>query len=149
MPKNTNGGNKAKKKKNSTSFGKQKDTPLPSEDENSHIAKITGILGDSRFKCKIINSEGMNPTEISVHLPNSARKFGWITRDSYVKISLRDFEVNKGDILYNYNANDISYLISNGFMIESTDNKVDEELIFSESANNMNNNEGEIDFSVI
>jgi translation initiation factor IF-1 len=148
MPKNTKGGNKAKKQKNSTSFGKPKDTPLPTEDENSHIAKITGILGDSRFKCKIINSEGINPTEISVHLPNSTRKFGWITRESYVKISLRDFEVNKGDILYNYNANDISYLISNGFMIETTDNKVDEELIFSEGAGNMNDDE-EINFSVI
>ena len=54
MPKNTKGGNKTKKLKNSNDFNKIKETPLPLESENSHVAEIISVLGGYRFKCKII-----------------------------------------------------------------------------------------------
>lgn len=141
MPKNLKGGNKAKKQKNNIDFLSVKETPIPVESENSHVAKIVGILGDCRFKCKIINGDGILPTEILVHLPKSSKKYGRIVGESIVKISLRDFEVNKGDILYCYNQNDIQFLISNGYMAESVNstNKENDELIFSDAVLNDDN----------
>ena len=146
MPKNLKGGNKAKKFKNSADMLSFKETPVPQQSENSHIAKIVGILGDCRFKCKIVTAEGISPTDIIVHLPKSSRKFGRIIADSLVKISLRDFEVNKGDILYNYTQPDIQFLISNGYMTNmvSNTNNENDELIFSDDVSNDNINIMEI-----
>ena len=146
MPKNLKGGNKAKKFKNSADMLSFKETPVPQQSENSHIAKIVGILGDCRFKCKIVTAEGISPTDIIVHLPKSSRKFGRIIADSLVKISLRDFEVNKGDILYNYTQPDIQFLISNGYMTNMVSNTNNEnvELIFSDDVSNDNINIMEI-----
>jgi translation initiation factor IF-1 len=146
MPKNLKGGNKAKKFKNSTDTLSVKETPIPLQSENSHVAKIVGIMGDCRFKCKIVTADGISPTDIIVHLPKSSRKFGRIVSDSIVKISLRDFEVNKGDILYNYNQNDIQFLINNGYMTNmvSNTNNENDELIFSDDVSNDNFNIAEI-----
>lgn len=147
MPKNLKGGNKAKKQRNNIDFLKVKETPIPEESENSHIAKIVGILGDCRFKCKIINADGISPTEILVHLPKSSKKFGRVIGDSIVKISLRDFEVNKGDILYNYSQTDIQFLVSNGYMTElvtSTNNENDDFIFSDVNDNNENLNISEI-----
>jgi hypothetical protein len=46
----------------------------------------------------------------------SSKKCGYVVNNSIVKISLRDFEKGKGDILYTYNQADISYLTSNGYI---------------------------------
>jgi translation initiation factor IF-1 len=115
MPKNTKGGNKTKKLKNSNDI-KAKETPLPSQDEDSHIAEITAVLGGYRFRCKIITENGLEKDEILVHLGQGSKKFGFVVLNSIVKISLRDFEKGKGDILYTYSQPDISYLTSNGYM---------------------------------
>jgi translation initiation factor IF-1 len=151
MPKNTKGGNKAKKQKNSTFVKKERDPPLPSEEELSHIAKIVGVMGDCRFKCKIVNSNGVQPNEIMVHLGGKARKFGRITTASYVKISLREFEENKGDILYTYNGTDMDYLISNGYIKEVTSQNKEEEIIFCDVIDNNGKIEesNEVDLSFI
>lgn len=147
MPKNLKGGNKSKKLKNNA-HDKQRNTPLPCEADNSHIAQITASLGECRFRCKIVNPDGLQPAEIMVHLPNSSKKYGFITPSAYVKISLRDFEVNKGDILYLYNANDVSFLVSNNYMVEvvekSSGNGADD-LIFS----NFDANQDEINMESI
>lgn len=147
MPKNIKGGNKSKKLKNNA-HDKQRSTPLPCEADNSHIAQITASLGECRFRCKIVNADGLQPAEIMVHLPNSSKKYGFITPSSYVKISLRDFEVNKGDILYLYNANDVSFLVSNNYMVDvvekSTGNGADD-VIFS----NFDSNQDEINVESI
>jgi len=115
MPKNTKGGNKTKKLKNSNDI-KAKETPLPSQDEDSHIAEITAVLGGYRFRCKIITENGLEKEEILVHLGQGSKKYGFVVLNSIVKISLRDFEKGKGDILYTYSQPDISYLTSNGYM---------------------------------
>jgi translation initiation factor IF-1 len=133
MPKNIKGGNKSKKLKNNA-HDKPRNTPLPCEADNSHIAQITATLGECRFRCKIVNADGLQPADIMAHLPNSSKKYGFITLGAYVKISLRDFEVNKGDILYLYNSNDVEFLISNNYMVDvvekSTGSGADD-LIFS------------------
>jgi translation initiation factor IF-1 len=138
MPKNLSGGNKTKKQANKYSVEKKnRPTPTPVEKDNSHVAKIVSVMGDCRFKCKIIDLNGINQTEIIVHLPNSSKKYGRYVNDSYVLISLRDFEINKGDILYLYNESDISFLINNNYIVQVVLPNQDDNLTFAEtSANN-------------
>ena len=60
MPKNLKGGNKAKKFSNkSINSRNKKDIPLPIPEENSHIAKVTGVLGDCRFNICFISDSGL------------------------------------------------------------------------------------------
>ena len=142
MPKNLSGGNKTKKQANKYSIEKKnRPTPIPIEKDNSHVAKIVSVMGDCRFKCKIIDSKGLNPTEIIVHLPNSSKKYGRYVNESYVLISLRDFEMNKGDILYLYNESDISFLVNNNYIIQVLSDKHDDNVVFGETPSNNQNSE--------
>lgn len=117
MPKNTNGGNKHKRQKNSNTIAKRSETPLPSDTENTSLAKITGICGDCRFRAVLIKKDGVLEKPYILHLPGSMKRRGRITMDAIVLISLRGFE-EKGDILYLYDAEDIETLKNKGFPIE-------------------------------
>ena len=148
MPKNLSGGNKTKKQANKYSVEKKnRPTPTPSEKENSHVAKIVSVMGDCRFKCKIIDTNGQNPNEVIVHLPNSSKKYGRYINESYVLISLRDFEINKGDILYLYNQSDISFLVNNNYIIQVLSANQDDNVTFSDSAQMNNTQDDTFDFT--
>ncbi len=126
MPKNLKGGNKAKKFSNkSINSRNKKDIPLPIPEENSHIAKVTGVLGDCRFNICFISDSGLKNETMITHLPRSSRKFGRVVNGSYVKVSKRDFE-NKSDILYTYDSSEIDYLV-NRKIIEKNEEQVTEE----------------------
>jgi len=112
MPRNLKGGNKAKKKSNKDSVRKEKkDIPLPLSEENSHVAKVTSVLGDKRFNIIILSDTGLKNETMMSHLSRTAsRRQGRIMLDSVVKVSKRDFE-EKCDILYKYDESEIQHLI--------------------------------------
>ena len=150
MPKNLSGGNKTKKQGNKYTVEKNnRPTPLPSEKENSHVAKIISVLGDCRFKCKIIDINGQTPNEVIVHLPKSSKKYGRYINESYILISLRDFEINKGDILYLYNQTDISFLVNNNYIIQVSMSNQDDNITFSDSAQMGDTQDDNFDFTEI
>jgi translation initiation factor IF-1 len=132
MPRNLKGGKGAKKKSNKDSLRRVKDdTPYPSEEENSHVAKVTAVCGDKRFKIIYISDTGLKNEEMISHLSRTASKRqGRIVQDSIVKISKRDFE-DKCDILYQYDANEIQQLIRDKIIDEDKHNDKDDTVIFS------------------
>jgi len=126
MPRNLKGGNKAKKFSNkNVSTRSKKDTPIPNIEENSHVARVTGVLGDCRFTIHFVSDSGFKNESMISHLPKSSRKFGRVMNGSYVKVSKRDFE-NKSDILYIYDGTEVDYLIKE-CIIEKNQEQIMEE----------------------
>lgn len=128
MPRNLKGGNKAKKKSNKDTIGRvKKEMVYPSTEENSHIAKVTSVLGDKRFMVLMLSNTGLKDESMMSHLSRTASKRqGRIIVDSIVKISKRDFE-NKCDILYQYDQNEIQQLIKEDYIqieVKNDDNDV-------------------------
>jgi hypothetical protein len=143
MPKNIKGGKKAKGLKNSGISNKNRDIPVPSDDDDSHIALITKIQGDSRFLCQIVNSYGLQNKVYPVNLSKGTfNKFGRgiiIGTSTYVLISIREFQKDKGDIIFIYQDSEIPYLVSIGHMItinRDTNADSDKNFIFSNTDNN-------------
>lgn len=126
MPRNTKGGNKAKKFSNkSVNSRDKKNIPLPVAEDNSHIAIVNGVLGDCRFNIEYISDTGLKKESMISHLPRSSRKYGRVVVGSIVKVSKRDFE-NKCDILYTYDPSEVQYLL-NKKIIEKKEEKIDDE----------------------
>ena len=133
MPRNLKGGNKAKKRSNKDSVRKEKkDIPLPLTEENSHVAKVTSVLGDKRFNILILSDTGLKNETMLSHLSRTAaRRQGRIILDSIVKISKRDFE-DKCDILYKYDESEIQHLMQQKIIsIEERQNEDETGIEFS------------------
>jgi hypothetical protein len=131
MPKNTKGGKKAKSLKNSTVPTKNRELPVPLTEDDSHIALITKVQGDSRYLCQIVDENGLQshvyPVNLSKGTKNKYGKGIIINTDTYVLISIREFQKDKGDIIFIYKDNEISTLVSMGLMriINKDTNKTD------------------------
>ena len=145
MPRNIKGGNKAKKFSNkSVNSRDKKNIPLPVSEDNSHIAKVTGVLGDCRFNIEFISDSGLKKECMISHLPRSSRKYGRIGNDSIVKVSKRDFE-NKCDILYTYDPSEVQYLYNKKIIEKDEEQNEDNgDINFI-----LNNGDDEIDISDI
>jgi hypothetical protein len=145
MPRNIKGGNKAKKFSNkSVNSRDKKNIPLPVSEDNSHIAKVTGVLGDCRFNIEFISDSGLKKECMISHLPRSSRKYGRIVNDSIVKVSKRDFE-NKCDILYTYDPSEVQYLYNKKIIEKDEEQNEDNgDINFI-----LNNGDDEIDISDI
>jgi hypothetical protein len=117
MPKNIKGGNKAKSLKNSSGVVKNRDIPIPEEADDSHIAIITKVNGDGRYLCQVIDKTGVQPEVYPVNLSKGVKykyaKQIIITVGTYILISIREFQKDKGDIIFVYRDSEISYLIDN------------------------------------
>jgi len=121
MPKNLKGGNKSKSLKNSTDHNKNRDIPLPDLSDDSHIGIITKVQGDSRYLCQIVNSNGIQPNIYPVNLSKGTKnKYGksiLITLGTYILFAIREFQKDKGDIIFIYRDSEIQYLINGNHII--------------------------------
>ena len=143
MPRNLKGGNKAKMFSNKSVNSRDKrNIPLPVSEDNSHIAKVIGVLGDCRFKIEFISDSGLKKECMISHLPRSSKKYGRIVNDSIVKVSKRDFE-NKCDILYTYDPSEVQYLY-NKKIIEKDEEKNEDNVDINFIINNDGDNEIDI-----
>lgn len=143
MPRNLKGGKQAKRKSNKDYIGKsKKEMVYPSEEENSHVGKVTSVLGDKRFKVLILSNTGLKNETMMSHLSRTASKRqGRIIVDSIVKISKRDFE-DKCDILYQYSQSEIDQLIQEKYIVIENDNSNNNDVI--EFSNEVDNDEIDI-----
>jgi hypothetical protein len=153
MPKNLKGGNKAKSQKNSSGPVKNREIPVPETDDDSHIAIITKVQGDGRYLCQIVNEQGTQPTTYPVNLSKGVKnKYGRgtiISNESYVLISIREFQKDKGDIIFVYRDSEISYLINNNYIIIDKTKNPEDEIEFIELAPNGESTIDGVDFSNI
>lgn len=120
MPKNTKGGNKAKSQKNSSGPKKNRDIPFPEEDDDSHIAIVTKVQGDGRYLCQIVDACGTQSQVYPVNLSKGVKfRYGKgiiISIGTYLLISIREFQKDKGDIIFVYNDSEKTYLVDNGYI---------------------------------
>jgi hypothetical protein len=142
MPKNIKGGKKAKSLKNSTTPNKARDIPFPEKEDDSHVALITKVQGDSRYLCQIVNVNGIQPNVYPVNLSKGTKnKYGRgivITNGTYVLISIREFQKDKGDIIFIYKDSELGFLIDNNYMIiDKVNNPCD--IDFKDNNSNGNN----------
>lgn len=149
MPKNIKGGNKTKSQKNSSGSTKNRDIPVPEEQDDSHVAIITKVQGDGRYLCKIIDENGLKPKEYPVNLSKGVKnryaRGIIIGLDSYILISLREFQKDKGDIIFVYKDSEIGYLIDNEYILIKSNVNNSEEIQFVDvgTTNNVTHNESE------
>lgn len=99
MPKNKIGGNKAKKNKN-VSINKKRELIFAEDGELYGI--ILDICGN--YRMKVYCNDGI---ERVCSIKGNMRKRVWMGKNDYVLISIREFEKNKGDIIYKYNPDEI------------------------------------------
>lgn len=155
MPKNIKGGNKAKSLKNSSgNQNKNRDVPVPEEQDDSHVAIITKVHGDGRYLCKIVNEEGLQPKEYPVNLSKGVKnKYARgiiIGIDTYILISLREFQKDKGDIIFVYKDSEVNYLVDEEYIIIKTNNDNNDDIQFAEiETSNRNIEDNSFDISGI
>lgn len=135
MPKNTKGGSKAKKQKNNSQPSKNREIPVPEDSDDSHIAVISKVQGDSRYLCNIVGMNGVNQKVIPVNLSTGIKnKYGRgiiVTTGTHILISLRSFQKDKGDIIFIYRDSELSYLVENNYMIITKTNNDEGDIIFA------------------
>lgn len=121
MPKNIKGGNKAKSLKNNSGLVKNRDIPYPEEEDDSHVAIVTKVNGDGRYICQIVDNNGTQPKNYPVNLSKGVKnKYGRgiiIVPGTYILIAIREFQKDKGDIIFIYKDSELSNLIENNYII--------------------------------
>ena len=157
MPKNTKGGKKAKGLKNSNTPNSFREVPFPEDEDDSHIAIITKVHGDSRYLCQIVNENGIEPTIIPVNLSKGTKNKYCrniiVGTGTHVLIAKREFQKDKGDIIFVYKDSELKFLIENSYIKKAInldindkvcilDNKLDNKL-------DSNNEDDLFDFSEI
>jgi len=95
MPKNTKGGNKAKKGKNQQ---ETKELIIREKNDFQQYAKITKMLGNCRVEVKCL---GDNKTRLA-HIRGKLRKRAWMSVGDIILVSLRDFQDDKCDVIHKY-----------------------------------------------
>lgn len=108
---NTIGGKKYKKQGNSSSTL----SLLVLADEGHSYGKVTKILGHSKFKIKVFTSNargGINFKELIGNArPGLKKKRMFISNESIVLVSLREFQSDICDIIHVYNSEHVNKLI--------------------------------------
>lgn len=109
MPKNTKGGNKAKKGKN---VAQSRDLQIKEGPEQVY-ATVTKLLGNCR-----VESQCYDGTVRLCNIRGAMRKKVWIVVGDTVLVSLRDFQDEKADIIFKYNSDEVRKLKNLGELEE-------------------------------
>ncbi len=109
MSSKNKGGNKQRKGKKIRVPNKKEDIPLPELDDDSHIGIVLNPLGDCRFNVQLLTRTSASKTYIC-HLSKGKQKLGYVVAGTYVLFSIREFEKEKGDIIYTYKDDEVDFL---------------------------------------
>jgi hypothetical protein len=152
MPKNTKGGNKTKSLKNSSGAQKSRQVEVPEDEDDSHVAVITKNFGDKRYSCQIVDSNGLQPKVMNVHLSSGTKnKYGKgiiIQPGTYVLIAKREFQKEQADIIFLYRDSEIPYLVQNNIIVITNTDNIEFSANGETNVGVTDNNEG-FDFSGI
>ncbi len=106
MPKNTFGGNKAKRGRNAPKA--VKDLPLPDPGKDTHVAHVINVLGDRRFEVEILTNKSKSKT-VQCRLPTRLKKSGRVVKGTHVLINS---SVDNIEIDYVYSEDDVIHMIN-------------------------------------
>ena len=85
-----------------------------------NVAVITKVFGDSRYLCSILNINNNGKTEFPISLSKGVKnKYGRgmiIGINTYVLIAIREFQKDKGDILFIYKDSELPFLINEQYI---------------------------------
>jgi translation initiation factor 1A len=104
MPKNKTGGNKAKKQKRTDLISHER--LIEFKDEGQEYAHITKNFGNNRYEAVCTDGK----TRLSHGRGNLKKKKIFIKVNDVVIVSLRPFQDDKCDIIYQYTPQEISQL---------------------------------------
>ena len=108
---NKKGGKGQKKKKNQSKKIQGSGTDPKSvkkvdfKTDDQQYGQVTKLLGNCRLEISCF--DGISRI---CHIRGSMRKKIWIGLNDVVLVSLRDFEENKGDVIYKFDLPEINYL---------------------------------------
>ena len=105
MPRNTKGGNKARKGKNYVA----KEKEITFKEEGMEYAIVVKKLGGAHVEVFCFDNE----TRIA-HIRGKMRKRVWLNAGDYILISLREFEERKCDVILKYTDEESKRLIAYG-----------------------------------
>ncbi len=144
MPKNTQGGKKYKQQKHKQNEQEQRSLEKPTDGQEYAI--VTKLLGNSRVSARFYDTRDPNDkrmNEIICFLrPRLKKKRQFAKIGSIMIISLRDFEKDKGDVLYIYNQDEMNRIKRKRLIHE---NLVPKDLEDDESFNFQEEKEAETD----
>ena len=86
------------------------------KNEDTEYGIITKVLGDKRFLCKLKSFEiKLHDKEILVRVPKKfKRKRWWVSVGDYVLVGMREYQADRGDIIYLYDNKEVRRLIKEG-----------------------------------
>ena len=99
------------------------------KDEGQEYGLVVKLLGNCRVQCLC----GDGQTRIC-HIRGKFQKRIWISSNDVVLVSVRDFQEDKGDIIYKYNMDEIQLLKEEGCLL------MDDSLFSSDYNHNNHNN---------
>lgn len=103
MPKNTKGGNKAKKGRNSNAPAVERQLELKSEDQD--YARVVKLLGDCRLS--VTTESGHKRVAI---IRGKFHKKVWIKVHDIVLVALRGYQDDRVDVIHRYDESEVNQL---------------------------------------
>ena len=114
------GGKRFKRKRKDNLKGNE----MEYKDESQEYGKVKKVCGNGRFDVVCFDGK-----ERKCHVRGKLRRRMWVNLDCIVLVSLRDYQEEKGDIIFVYNNNQAKILKNNGHIppsIELDDEKAEE-----------------------
>jgi translation initiation factor 1A len=84
---------------------------LPREKDLEQFAIITQLMGSNQVK--VLCNDGL---ERQVRIPGKLQKKVWLRENDIIIIKLWDFQLEKGDVVWRYLGNQVSWLKRKNFL---------------------------------
>jgi translation initiation factor 1A len=101
----------------------------------SDYGLVTKMLGNKRVEVLILNSGKCVQCKIAGHVRT------WVTKDDIVLVGLRDFQLDRADVIHKYTNDESRKLIKAGYIPNSLSDKLqnnnnESNIVFTDSVNN-------------
>ena len=125
MVKNTKGGSKHKKQKNSSSNYLQRE--LLFREDYQEYGKVLERTGGNHINVYLYNSN----KEMRCLIRGSLRRKLRLTKDDTVLVALREYQDNAGDIIHQYTSEDVKMLINYNEIVleEDSEDNIDFDIV--------------------
>jgi len=121
MPKNKGKGGKNRRRGKNEGETKRE---LVFKEDGQEYAQVLRMLGNGRLEAQLFDDQRRN---VLAHIRGKLRKKVWVNQGDIILLSLRDFQVDKADVLLRYTPDEARQLKSYGELPESA--KINESAI--------------------
>lgn len=112
MPKNKGKGGKSRRRGKNDTFGEKRE--LITKDEGQEYAQVLRMLGNGRLEAFCFDG-----SKRLAHIRGKLQKKVWINTGDIILISLREYQDDKADVIYKYNADEARALKASGELPEN------------------------------